>query len=208
MEILRKIFSILVISLMFYNISLQSQDFKKVIDAFSKSYLNEASGDYDKAAGSLKAIYDEKSYEINLRLGWLLYNAGQYTEAVEYYSKAVALMPYAIEARMGLAYPLSAMENWTDLEKQYIKILEICPNFSVALYRVGLIYYDREDYDKAARYFEKVVNLYPFDYDALVMMAWTTYKQNNLREAKILFNKALMNNPEGSSALEGLDLIN
>ncbi len=208
MEILRKIFFVLFISLMFYNISLQSQDFKKVIDAFSKSYLNEASGDYDKAAGSLKAIYDEKSYEINLRLGWLLYNAGQYNESLEYYSKAVALMPYAIEARMGLAYPLSAMENWTDLEKQYMKILEICPNFSVALYRLGLIYYDREDFDKAARYFEKVVNLYPFDYDALVMMAWATYKQNNLREAKILFNKALMNNPEGSSALEGLDLIN
>jgi len=207
MEILKKRSFILVISLVSYTISLQSQDSKIVINAFSKSYQNEASGDYDKAAGSLKAVYDEKSYEINLRLGWLLYNAGQHTKSVEYYSKAVALMPYAIEPRMGLAYPLSAMENWTDLEKQYIKILEICPNFSIALYRMGLIFYYREEYDKAAGYFEKVVNLYPFDYDALVMMAWTMYKQKNLREAKILFNKALLNNPEGSSALEGLDLI-
>ena len=116
-------------------------------------------------------------------------------------------MPYAIEPRMGLAYPLSAMEKWTDLEKLYLKILEICPNNSVSLYRMGLIYYYRKDFDKAAGYLEKVINLYPFDYDALVMMAWTMFKQNNLREAKILFNKALMNNPEGSLALEGLDLI-
>ncbi len=207
MEILIKKTFILVLPLLIFTKSLQSQDFQPLIDAFGKSYRLEASGDYEKAATALKAVYDSKSYETNLRLGWLLYNAGQYTESVEYYSKAVALMPYAIEPRMGLAFPLSAMEKWTELEKQYLKILEICPNYSVTLYRMGLIYYYREDYDQAARYFEKVVNLYPFDYDALVMMGWTMYKQNNQREAKILFNKALMNNPEGNSALKGLDLI-
>lgn len=207
MEILRKRAFILVFSLIFSTISLQSQDYKKIIDAFDTSYQKEASGNYTEAVEALKAVYDTKSYEINLRIGWLLYNAGRYNESAEYYSKAVELMPYAIEPRLGLAYPLSTMEKWTDLEKQYLKILEICPNYSVALYKMGLIYYYRKDYDQAARYFEKVVNLFPFDYDALVMMAWTMYRQNNLREAKILFNKALMNNPEGSSALEGLDLI-
>lgn len=207
MEILIKKSFILIFSLIFSVMSVQSQDFKKMIDAFDKSYQKEASGEYTSAAEALKTVYDEKSYEINLRLGWLLYNAGRYTESVEFYSRAASLMPYAIEPRMGLAYPLSAMENWTDLEKLYLKILEICPNYSVVQYRLGLIYYYREDYDQAERYFEKAVNLYPFDYDILVMMAWTMYRQNNLREAKILFNKALMNNPEGSSALEGLELI-
>lgn len=207
MEILKKRAFTLVCSLIFSAISLQSQDYKKIIDAFNTSYQKEASGNYTEAVKALKAVYDTKSYEINLRIGWLLYNAGRYNESAEYYSKAIELMPYAIEPKMGLAYPLSAMEKWTDLEKQYLKILEICPNYSVALYKMGLICYYRKDYDQAARYFEKVVNLFPFDYDALVMMAWTMYRQKNLREAKILFNKALMNNPEGSSALEGLDLI-
>ena len=56
-------------------------------------------------------------------------------------------------------------------------------------------------------YFEKVVNLYPFDYDALVMYAWTNYQLKKYREAKVLFNKALMNTPTGVSALEGLGLL-
>ncbi len=207
MEILIKRSFKLMIFLILSAGSVRSQDYRKIIDAFDKSYRMEASGDYTAAAEALKTVYDEKSYEVNLRLGWLLHSAGMYTESVQYYSRAVSLMPYSIEPRMGLAYPLSALENWADLEKQYQKILAICPNYPVVLYRMGLIYYYREEYDQADRYFEKAVNLYPFDYDILVMAAWTKYRQNNMREAKILFNKALMNNPEGSSALEGLELI-
>jgi hypothetical protein len=49
-----------------------------------------------------------------------------------------------------------------------------------------------------------VVNLYPFDYDGLVMYAWTNFQLKKYREAKVLFNKALMNTPTGSSAMEGI----
>ena len=72
---------------------------------------------------------------------------------------------------------------------------------------MGLIYYGKEDFTTAFKYFEKVVNLYPFDYDSLIMFAWTNFKLGKYREAKVLFNKALMNKPNDSSALEGLSLI-
>ncbi|MEZ5148220.1 MAG: hypothetical protein R2759_14450 [Bacteroidales bacterium] len=55
---------------------------------------------------------------------------------------------------------------------------------------------------------KKVVNLYPFDYDGLIMFAWTNLKLGKLREAKVLFNKVLMYKPDDSSALEGLSVIN
>jgi tetratricopeptide (TPR) repeat protein len=99
------------------------------------------------------------------------------------------------------------MGNWSMVIAQYDKILEISPNNSVAMHRLGLIYYGREDYESARRYFDKVVNLFPFDYDALTMLAWSYFQLKNFREAKVLFQKALLHTPSGTSALEGLELL-
>ena len=142
-----------------------------------------------------------------MRLGWLSYEAGLFTESVAYYSKAIDLMPYAIEPRFGIVYPGAAMGNWSMVIAQYNKILEISPNNSIAMHRLGLIYYGRKDYESARKNFEKVVNLFPFDYDGLTMLAWSHFQLKNFREAKVLFQKALLHTPTGTSALEGLDLL-
>ncbi|MFW5974759.1 MAG: tetratricopeptide repeat protein [Bacteroidota bacterium] len=85
--------------------------------------------------------------------------------------------------------------------------LKISPRNYTANYRMGSIYYGREDYTTACKYFEKIVNLHPFDNDALHMFGWTNLKMGKIREAKVLFNKALMNRPEDDLAREGLNLI-
>jgi len=207
MEILKKCRLWILISLISPTIALNGQSFKDTKDAFQQSYIQEATGETVAAVNSLKSVYDEKSYEINLRLGWLSYQAGNFTESIAYYNKAVNLMPYAIEPRFGIVYPGAAMGNWNMVLKQYEKILEISPNNSIAMHRLGLIYYGKEDYEAAKKYFEKVANLYPFDYDALTMLGWSYFKLNNFREAKVLFQKALLHTPGGTSATEGLDLL-
>ncbi len=184
-----------------------AQDFTTTKDAFQNSYIQEATGEITAAINSLKSVYDEKSYELNLRLGWLSYQAGNFTESVAYYNKAIDLMPYAVEPRFGIVYPGAAMGNWNMVLSQYNKILEITPNNSIAMHRLGLIYFGKQDYETARQYFEKVVNLFPFDYDALTMLAWSHFRLQNFREAKVLFQKALLNTPGGSSALEGLELL-
>ena len=135
-------------------------------------------------------MYDENSYEVNLRLGWLGYLAGSFTESKAYYTRAVSLMPYSVEARLGLVYPLAALGNMTEVVTQYEKILEIIPNYSLVLHRMGLIYYGKGDYEAARKYFDKVVNLFPFDYDALAMLGWTYFKMNNTREARGPFSES------------------
>ena len=175
-----------------------AQDFVKKKDAFQKSYIQEATGEYIGAINTLKEVYDEKSYEINLRLGWLAYLSGNFTESKAYYNKAVLLMPYAIEPKLGLVYPLAALGSWTEVISQYEKILEIAPNYSIVLHRLGLIYYGKNDFETARKYFEKVVNLWPFDYDGLTMMGWTYFKLNNVREAKVMFQKALLSTLNGN----------
>jgi tetratricopeptide (TPR) repeat protein len=185
----------------------EAQDYTKLTAAFGESYIKEKAGKYSEAIAGLKAFYDPNLYEINLRLGWLAYLQGQFSESLAYYNKAIDLMPYAIEPRLGLVLPASSLGNWDMVIAQYTKILTIDPNNTISLYRLGLISYDKKDYRQAYQYFEKVVNLYPFDYQSVLMLGWTNYRLGKLKEAKILFNKALLYYPEDSSAKEGLNLV-
>ena len=178
-----------------------------LVNAFSKSYELEKKSDFSGAADALKKVYTEDSYEINLRLGWLNYNAGLFDESIIFYSRAIDLKAYSEEARFGLILPKSALGRWDEVIDLYDKILEINPNNTVALYRLGLVYYGRKNYDKAFPLFKKVVELYPFGYDGLLMLGWTSYFLGNYNQAKVLFNKVLLNNPGDESATEGLELL-
>lgn len=188
-------------------LNLTAQEKTSLPDVFSASYTHETKAEYGKAIEVMRRVYDESSYEINLRLGWLTYQSGLFSESVGYYNKAIALMPLSIEARLGYALPASSAGNWDQVITRYNEILKLDPSHYLTNYRLGLIYYGRKDYQNAFRHFEKVVNLYPFDYDALLMTAWTNFQLGKLREAKILFGKALLNKPGDSSALEGIGLI-
>ena len=176
-------------------------------NAFKQSYDLEKTGNFKAAADKLKAVYQADGYEINLRLGWLSYQGGQLRESIDYYQKAVNLKPYAIEPKLGLVLPLSMQGDWDKILEIYLKILQTDPQNSLVNYRVGLIYFNRGNYDKADPYIEKVVNLYPFDYDGLLLLAWNKLNLQKTREAKVLFQKVLMNNPGDESAMEGLKLI-
>ena len=175
--------------------------------AFEKSYISEKSGNFNEASKALMQVYNEKSYELNLRLGYLKYMAGAYNDAIIFYKKAIQLMPYAIEPRLGYVYPAAALNKWDDVILQYHAILKIDPKNSTVNYKLGVIYYNRKKYAQANSLFEKVVNLYPFDYDGILMYAWTNYRMGKLPQAKLLFKKVLLISPNDKSALEGLALI-
>jgi len=189
------------------SLGLFAQNFDLLRTNFNKSLSMEKKGDYTNSIKVIKNIYDENSYEINLRLGWLYYQSGNFAESSVYYSRAVKLMPYSEEAKFGLVLPKAALGKWDEVKNLYEQILKNTPNNTTANYRIGLIYYGRKDYAKSIKYFEKVVNLYPFNYDGLLMYAWANFQTGKMREAKILFNKVLLISPEDKSALEGLSLI-
>lgn len=176
--------------------------------AFAKSYEHEARQNYTEAIRELKDLYDASSYETNLRLGWLHYKAGLHKESLTYYKAAIAQMPYAIEARLGCSYPLAALGNTDELALQYDKVLDIDPQNVKANYWRGMIHYNKKEYAQAFKHFEKLVNLYPFEHDGLLMFAWTSLKMGKTREAAVLFNKVLLSYPSDKSALEGLEIIN
>lgn len=205
METIKKITLAASFTLLFTCAMAQSN--KVTQEAFSKSYVSEQAGDYNAAINNLKTIYKADNYVTNIRLGWLYYNAKQYAESVKYYDMAIALKPYAIEARFGCVKPLSAVENWEKVKGHYLQILKIDPQNTIANYWIGVIYYNRKDYARASNHFGKNINLYPLDYDSVIMLAWSKLNSGKQADANVLFNQALVIRPADSSALAGLKLI-
>jgi len=184
---------------------LLAQETKFIVsEAFSKSYANENKKNYQQAINDLMQVYDEKSYEINVRLGWLYYYLEAYEVAKKYYSIAVQLNPYSVEGRLGLVLPASALANWDLVLQQYLEILKIDDLNSTVNYFTGLIFYNKSEFQSAEKYFEKVYQHYPFNYDTAIILAITKQKLKKDNDAKDLYMKALLFYPGDQTALEGL----
>jgi len=203
MDFLRK----KIIAIAFIMIAMTSayaQTSEQLLKAFKESYTAELTGDYNGAIAALNKVYKSDNYEINLRIGWLQYEAKNYITSMEYYQKAIDLKKFSVEARLGYITPANEAKQYDKAYQKYEEILKIDPYNSVANYWVGYNYYLVKKYDVAVKYFELIVNMYPFDYDANNMLGWTYLNLGKTGEAKILFEKALLNRPTDASAKEGL----
>ena len=206
MEFLKQKY-IFIALLFFQSTSLLSQSQIELQTAFSESFVLESEQKYDGAVEALLKVYSNNNYEINLRLGWLNYLAEKQEKSIQFYKKAIVIMPVAVEPLFGILNPYVFKKDWVNVEKTYLKIIKYDNKNSVANYKLGLIYYYRKNYTQAKMYFDTVLNLYPFDYNALLMSAWTNYFLGDMQNSKVLFNKVLLMNKNNSSALEGLELI-
>lgn len=204
METLKKI-AITVILNFSVGFMLDAQTVAQMQAAFADSYKAELSGNYVVSVSEIMTVYQTDNYSVNARLGWLLLLAKQYTESISYYEKAVKLKPYAIEVRFGLIKDYNALESWDKVKEQYEEILKIDGQNTTSLYWLGVLLYNRKDYDNAEKNFEKIVNLYPMDYGSVIMLAWTKFYLGKNAEAKILFNQALLLSPNDPSAISGLN---
>lgn len=175
--------------------------------AFVKSFTLEEKQNYNAAAETLLKVYQKNSYETNLRIGWLLYKANKYKESIIYYTRAINLMPYSIEAKLGASLPESSLNLWDSVLQLYGDVLMVDSKNTKALYNTGLIYYNRGSYIQALRYFKELHNLYPTDYDAIFMHGWTNIKMGKLREAKVIFNQLLLLYPDDESGLEAIKIL-
>jgi tetratricopeptide (TPR) repeat protein len=203
MAILKTLSTTILFSIIFT--SLSAQNVTRINEAFARSYKAEQNGNYSEGVNELRAVYQPDNYSINARMGWLLFLAKQYTESVSCYDRAIKLKPYAIEARFGMIKACNALESWDQVKEQYEAILKIDSQNTTSLYWLGVLLYNRKEYDQAARNFEKIVNLYPMDYGSVIMLAWTKFYQGKNTDARVLFNQALLLSPDDPSALAGLN---
>ena len=95
---------------------------------------------------------------------------------------------------------------WKNVAAQYDAILKLDPQNSKANYYRGLMFYNVGEYSKAEPYFDRVEQMYPFDYDIVILSAWNSYFLKRYDKAKLLFNQALLIQPQSASAKEGISL--
>lgn len=191
---------LLAVGLTFSN-PLQAQNNAEL--AFSKSYSFEYDTQYTRAIEVMTALNSD-AYEVSLRLGWLYYLNKDYQKSETFYKKAVTAEPASVEARFGLVLPLAALGNWNAVLGHYLDILRIDPNNSIANYRIGYIYYSRKDYTAAMTYLQKVIRMYPFDYDSNLLAGKVLVAQGNTVEARKHFIKAVEYNPQSEEAKAAL----
>lgn len=191
------------IFLLFFTVNSFAQDSNKAVQsAFSKSYEYEYTYNYDDAIKVLQTVAASSPYEVNIRLGWLNYLKGEHTQSVAFYRKAIAVVPTSIDARLGIANPLSYLGNWDEIIIQYEAILKADAKNYIANYRLALIYYNIKKSTKAIIYINTISNLYPFDYDLNLLAAKINIVLGNITQAKNALNKCLFYNPLATEALE------
>ena len=169
------------------------------VQSFKNSYTYEASGNYTKAISALTFPNSESSYSVNLRLGWLYYLKADHLKSKTHYEKAIKLSSNSIEARLGLIYPLTVLNNWDDIITVYKDILTVDNNHTSSHYQLAYIYFVRKKYAEAEKHLKKVLSLYPFDYNSNALLGSVYVKLGKIKEAKVHYTKALEYNPSATN---------
>ena len=128
------------------------------LKSFNNSIAEEEIGNYEKAIEIIKIVHKEmpNDYLVNIRLGWLYYLAKMNESSVKYYKEAVRVSNNSIEALLGLTYPYSAMNNWSEIKSIYKKILDVDPKHYTSNLNLAKIYFNTADYLNAKVILEKL----------------------------------------------------
>ena len=173
---------------------------------FQKSYESEYKGEYKKAIEELEKLSgNDQNYVFHLRIGWLQYLDGNYSESTKAYKKAISADPNSIEAKLGLMLPQMALRLWKDSISTAKKVLAKDSMNYLANSRLAYCYYNLGQFDKAEKAYQKVITSYPTDVDMLSGLAWSKCKQNKMKGATDLFNQILVISPEHAASQTGLD---
>ncbi len=179
-----------------------------VAEVYQESYSAESNGDYDSAIKWMKKLLKNNAdYFCYLRLGWLYYAEGKYKYSTAYYSKAVKINSYSIQARSGLMLSYMANLDWDNAKTIGMHILKIDPRNYYALSRLAYVNYNIGKYSIAIKYYNEVLKYYPDDLDMLSGLGWSYSKMGNKKKAKSLFEKVLTYNSAHVSAGQGYEEV-
>jgi DNA-directed RNA polymerase subunit alpha len=117
----------------------------------------------DAAAGELKtcANFEKVSAEYHYQLGRLQEAQGLYEDAIDNYKTALELSPNHQRALFHLAYRCDSSGNEEAAIDYYRQIVSTSPIYVSALINLAVLYEDAEQFDKASRCVDKVLQHHP-----------------------------------------------
>ncbi len=175
-------------------------------ELFQHSYDSEATGKLADALSAMDRIPSpqKEGYTVKLRRAWLLYRLGRNDEAVEAYTKAIAVCPKAVEPRVGILLPELALRRWTDAETHAKGVLKLDPANYLATLRMAFSLFNLHRYDESVALYARLHQLYPSDVEVLAGLGWALFKQGQAAEAQKHFREVLDIAPQNTLARDGL----
>ena len=158
-------------------------------------------GEYQKAKEQfLKGLaanpdIDLKDTLLN-NLSWACYSLGEYNEALKYSEECLEISDNDDIEYVNYGNALYALGIVSEAEDAYEKAIDLNSSSSYAHYGLGMLKYDKYEYDESIELFEKYTALKQDDPDGWCYLGLSyLYGDNNLLKSKKCLDKAM----EGSS---------
>jgi len=97
----------------------------------------------------------------NIRLGNLLFDSGDFAGAIPFYAHATHLDSLNIAVRIDMAVCYFNLQNYPVAIDNMKKALELEPTHVKGLFNIGVMYSQAGEKEKARRYWDKLIGLYP-----------------------------------------------
>lgn len=184
---------------------LAAQQGGQVLDiagSYQRSFDYERTQDYPNAIRALAPVYEAypNGYTVNLRMGWLFYLNGNYSNAVAHYEVATRAAPFALEPKLGRLLPLLAQGRWGDAETVAYQVVSVDHYSYYGNLRLAIALRMQGKLEPAYQIELKMVGAYPTDVLHLVELAQITDARGDKTEAARLFGEILVLDPENETA--------
>ncbi|MFA7543297.1 MAG: tetratricopeptide repeat protein [Candidatus Cloacimonadaceae bacterium] len=133
----------------------------------AESYLQESKGNYELALQSMQRLKAKEPSDAfyQIRIAWLEYLLGQYDASLESYLAALQLKEH-LDARIGVINCLLALGRYQELLGKVDTLLVAHPENQILLAKGAYAAYLAKDYRKAAEYYQKIIDISPWDMES------------------------------------------
>jgi serine/threonine-protein kinase len=161
--------------------------------------VGDSGGDAVPLLTAAQARYPQ-DFWLNLELGFALYEAQRYDEALGYYRAALALRPKVSVVHDCLGLVLLIMGRLDEAMGPLQEALRLDPKNGRAHASLGLVLRDKGRLEEAIDHFQQAVSIDPKDASAHVRLGVGLHDKGRLGEAIDHFQQAISIDPEDASA--------
>lgn len=128
---------------------------------------------------------------INITLGMIYSETGNYKSAVEHFKSALLNDPNNAAAFRGLAKAYESSDNNPEAELIYKRAIELKPDYWAGYNDLGAFYYRHSRYEDAINQFKEVIKLTPNNYKGYNNLGGIYYLLEKWPDAQEMFEKSL-----------------
>ena len=160
------------------------------------SYNFEARSDFQNALSVMNELSAKEPTDAfyRIRTAWLQYLLGSYTEAIQSYQQSIKLLD-CLDAYTGIINCQLALGNYSEAIRVADSQLTIHKQNPTLLSKAAYAAYLKKDYTLAASYYQRAIDLYPWDMETRGYLINNLYLAGQTNEAKRQYQALKKNSP-------------